>query len=119
MKIPLATIKVMVPEEAVSSITTLVTMLGGEFEELGRTQVMEQSVPVPPLEKTVRPGRLLRAARIRSQKTQKELAEVISVPQAHISQYETCKRKIPFEKAKLLAQYLDIPLDYLSPEGAI
>ena len=119
MKTTLVTIKVVVPEQAVTPLTSLVTMLGGEFEEIDRILDTDQSVPVPPLEKTVRPGRLLRAARIRFGKTQKELAEAISVPQAHISQFENCKRKIPFEKANLIAQELDIAFNYLYRELTI
>ena len=103
MKTTLVTIKVVVPEQAVTPLTSLVTMLGGEFEEIDRILDTDQSVPVPPLEKTVRPGRLLRAARIRFGKTQKELAERTGINQADISKLENGTRNPSVNLLKRLA----------------
>lgn len=65
-----------------------------------------------PLPFAIRPGKLLRAARLRADLTQKELAAQLGVPQSHISQYEKNKRKIPADKARELAGILETQAEY-------
>ena len=49
-----------------------------------------------------------------SDKTQKEIAEVIGVYINHYGKYERVETDIPFEKAIMLAKYYDVSLDYLA-----
>ncbi|WP_291444062.1 helix-turn-helix transcriptional regulator [Desulfovibrio sp.] len=69
-------------------------------------------VTQPPMSKATRPGRMLKGMRLRAGMTQLELAKKIQVPQTHISQYERNVRKVPVQKAKLLAVCLETSEDY-------
>ncbi len=54
------------------------------------------------------PGANLRAARYRENVTQKQLAELIGIPQRHISMMENGKRPIGKEMARRLGKALNI-----------
>ena len=56
-------------------------------------------------------GLALRGARHREGLTQRALAEVTGIPQRHISEMESGKRQIGRERAKKLAEALNVP-DY-------
>lgn len=97
-----------VPAHAVGTIQNLVRILCGQ----SAADEKKNWVDSQPLPDNVRPGKLLRAARLRADMTQKELALKIGVPQTHISQYEKNKRKIPPQKAKELAALLETAEEY-------
>lgn len=54
------------------------------------------------------PGVCLRAARTKESLTQKQLAELVKIPQRHISEMENGKRPIGKEMAKRFGKVLDI-----------
>ena len=56
----------------------------------------------------------LRDMRKDSDKSQKEIAEVIGTSQSYYAQYENGKRAIPFERVIILAKYYNVLLDYLA-----
>jgi ribosome-binding protein aMBF1 (putative translation factor) len=62
----------------------------------------------PPLDESERPGRMLRAARIREDLTQMQLARLTGIPQRHLSEMEHGKRAIGKERAKKLAEVLHV-----------
>jgi hypothetical protein len=74
----------------------------------------ETSAPVPwrdafpPLSEDERPGRMLRAARTKEDLSQIQLAHLTGIPQRHISEMEHGKRAIGKERAKKLAEALQI-----------
>lgn len=101
-------ITIQVPQKAVEPILTLVNLL---FNSMNNNEE-DTCIESKPLADEIRPGKLLRAARLRADLTQKELALKIGVPQTHISQYEKNKRKIPMQKAKQLANILNTSEKY-------
>ena len=56
-------------------------------------------------------GMALRGARSREGMTQRQLADLVGIPQRHISEMESGKRQIGKERARKLAQALHVP-DY-------
>jgi ribosome-binding protein aMBF1 (putative translation factor) len=62
----------------------------------------------PPLDDAERPARLLRAARTREDLTQMQLARLTGIPQRHLSEMEHGKRTIGKERAKKLAEVLQV-----------
>jgi DNA-binding XRE family transcriptional regulator len=62
----------------------------------------------PPLSDDERPGRMLRAARTKEALSQTQLASRTGIPQPHISEMEHGKRAIGKERAKKLADALQI-----------
>jgi len=62
----------------------------------------------PPLSETERPGRMLRAARTKEDLTQRQLSALTGIPQHHLSEMEHGKRTIGKERAKKLAEALQI-----------
>jgi helix-turn-helix protein len=85
---------------------------------LSHSQVVERdtrlSLPVPwretfpPLDEAERPGRMLRAARTREALTQMQLARLTGIPQRHLSEMELGKRPIGKDRAKRLADALQV-----------
>jgi hypothetical protein len=71
-----------------------------------------ESVPwreaFPPIPESERPGRMLRAARTKEDLSQTQLATLTGIPQRHISEMEHGKRPIGKERAKKLANALQI-----------
>jgi len=57
-------------------------------------------------------GVLLRQARLETDLSQKELAEVLGCSTSRISSYEYGKRPVPLAELELLAQCLDRPMEY-------
>lgn len=110
--------KVALPDEAMGILGALVERLGGRFhlckEEADCIETVYVSQPMPEAE---RPGRMLKGLRLRADMTQKALAKAIGVPQSHVSEYETNKRKIPPAKAEELAKLLEtVATDFLPRE---
>jgi DNA-binding XRE family transcriptional regulator len=62
----------------------------------------------PPLSEAARPGRMLRAARTKEALSQLQLAGLTGIPQRHISAMEHGKRTIGRERAKKLAEVLQV-----------
>ena len=62
----------------------------------------------PALAEEERPGRMLRAARTRQDLTQMQLARLTGIPQRHLSAMEQGKRAIGKERAKKLADALQV-----------
>jgi DNA-binding transcriptional regulator YiaG len=62
----------------------------------------------PSLSEHERPGRMLRAARTKEDLSQMQLAALTGIPQRHISEMEHGKRSIGKERAKKLADILQI-----------
>jgi len=54
-----------------------------------------------------RQGTVLRGARLKEERTQKEPAEKTGIPQRHISEMETGKRSIGKKRAAILADALN------------
>jgi DNA-binding transcriptional regulator YiaG len=101
-----------IPAENFDLIAALVAKLGGRLELKG-----ERLVTVEPMPESERPGRMLKGLRLRAEMTQKDVAEAISVPQSHVSEYEKNKRRIPEGKAKELAKLLkSVPSNFLPKE---
>ena len=100
-----------VPSEAVEPLINLINILcsHNRFIEYKESSEFIKSEPLPD---NLKNGILLRAARLRADLTQKELAKKIGVPQSHISQYEKNIRKIPLQKAKELANILNTSEEY-------
>lgn len=101
-------VTVAVPEAAVETLKNWAAFLCSELEK----DAQAGWIISEPLPESDRPGRALRAARLRVDLTQQALAEKIGVPQAHISQYERNTRKIPLLKAKALAAILKTSEEY-------
>ncbi|WP_296934878.1 helix-turn-helix transcriptional regulator [uncultured Desulfovibrio sp.] len=97
-----------VPRAAANTFKQLASFLCSNQQE-GADDGWVVSTPLP---SAVRPGRLLKAARLRAEMTQQKLAQEINVPQAHISQYERNERKIPYPKAIALAKILKTSSEY-------
>lgn len=102
-------ITITIPDEAIEPLTNLINILCNYNCDLNSDSNFIKSEPLP---NNIRNGVLLRAARLRADLTQKELANKINVPQTHISQYEKNKRKIPLQKARELAAILNTSEDY-------
>jgi transcriptional regulator with XRE-family HTH domain len=66
-------------------------------------------------------GALLHQARLEANMTQKDLAEVLSCPPDHISDYEQAERPIPVVELELLARHLGLPLEHFldGQEGTV
>ncbi|MEE8391399.1 MAG: helix-turn-helix transcriptional regulator [Anaerolineae bacterium] len=66
-------------------------------------------------------GALLRQARLKADKTQKDLAELLNCSSSRISSYEYGDRPISLAELELLAQYLNLSLEYFldNQEGSV
>ncbi|MFQ6101858.1 MAG: helix-turn-helix domain-containing protein [Anaerolineae bacterium] len=66
-------------------------------------------------------GALLRQARLEAGISQRELAEVVGCSTGRLSAYEYGKRPIPLAELELLAQHLNLPLEYFldTQEGPV
>jgi len=66
-------------------------------------------------------GALLRQARLEASISQKELAEVLGCSTRRVSVYEYGERPIPLAELELLAQHLNLPLEYFldNQEGPV
>jgi len=95
----------MVPEDTLSTIIEIVKRFGGHPTIDGATGNNEW-FPAASLEENSKPGTLLRGARLRAEMTQNELANLVGIPQSHISQMENGRRVISAEKAALFAKIL-------------
>jgi helix-turn-helix protein len=62
----------------------------------------------PPIPDAERPGRMLRAARMKEALSQIHLAQLTGIPQRHISEMEHGKRSIGKDRAKKLAEALKV-----------
>jgi DNA-binding transcriptional regulator YiaG len=91
------------PSESLRIVEELVSKLGGKTLNIEEQAFFK--APTLPLAEKV--AKLLKGARLRANLTQKEIAKIIGVPQSHISEYEKNKRKIPQQKATLLAKILN------------
>lgn len=93
-----------VPKNLIGFIKELTVRAGGKVVQMESGD--ESDVILPPLPEKERVGRLLRAARLRAEMTQKQLAEAVGVPQSHVSEYEKNIRPIPKDKVKKLSKLL-------------
>jgi len=94
-----------IPSDSLRLFSELVIKLGGR---LLTSKDEEDAITLsPPILEQERVGRMLKGARLRAGMTQNQLAKVIGVPQSHISEYETNKRRIPHPKAQDLARVLN------------
>jgi transcriptional regulator with XRE-family HTH domain len=64
-------------------------------------------------------GVLLRQARTRAAKTQRECADVLGVSPDTISKYEFGNKPVPFTQLELIASYLETPLTGFLNEGVV
>ena len=76
---------------------------------------------LPPLEEVLRlrhriVGALLRQARLEAGFSQKKLAELLDCPSSRVSAYEYGERPIPLAELEVLAQALDLSLEYFMDE---
>src|SRR5215470_8616974 len=85
-------------------------LIGIEYED--GDDASADSIPwreaFPPLSEAERPGRMLRAARTKEDLTQRQLSALTGIPQHHLSEMEHGKRTIGKERAKKLAEALQI-----------
>lgn len=78
-----------------------------------KQEILEQEyVKATELSPEERPGVLLKAARLRADMTQKQLAEKLATSRKTIYSWEKNKRKIPVETAKKLAEILNTSSEY-------
>ena len=49
-----------------------------------------------------------------SDKSQKEIAEIIQTSQSYYAQYENGKRPIPFDRIVILADYYNVSIDWIA-----
>lgn len=98
---------VKVPRTAANTLKALAHLLCASQQG----EADEGCVVIEPMSKSTRPGQMLKGMRLRAELTQLELAKKIEVPQAHISQYERNVRKIPIQKARMLAGVLETKMD--------
>lgn len=98
---------VKVPRTAANTLKHLASLLCGSTQQA----VDDEAVVIKPMPKSTRSGLMLKGMRLRAGMTQLELAKRIAVPQAHISQYERNVRKIPIQRAELLAEVLETKVD--------
>lgn len=108
---------VVIPKESLRLLTELVAKLGGRL--IAGACPDESFVVSPPLAENDRIGILLKAARLRADMTQKELAAAIGVPQSHISEFEKNRRRIPRAKAEELARVLETTPNHFLPRGLV
>ena len=93
------------PSESLRIVADLVKKLGGRM--YSTTTEDEKIYVEPPMPEYDRVASMLRGLRLRAGLKQKELAEMIGVPQSHISDYEKNKRRIPPQKSDKLAEVLE------------
>lgn len=62
-------------------------------------------------------GALLRQARIEAGRSQEELANILDVPASRISGYEFGKMEIPLHELEILAEHLNVSLNYFMDQG--
>jgi len=106
--------RIAIPADSFDLVAALVTRLGG--------QIMDEAddvITIPPIPESERVGRMLKGLRLREGLTQKELAQVLDVPQSHISAYEKNKRPIPVAKAEQLATLLHTVPGHFLARGAL
>jgi len=100
------------PPASLRIVAELVKALGGRL--LKENSEEELVYIAPPIPESERVCRMLKGARLRAGMTQKELASAIGVPQSHISDYEKNKRRVPPQKAEVLATTLEtVPSHFL------
>lgn len=56
----------------------------------------------------------LKGIREDSDKTQKEIADLIQTSQSYYAQYENGKRPIPFDRLIIIADYFNVSLDWIA-----
>ena len=76
------------------------------FQEVRDTVPWREAFP--PIPDAELPGRMLRAARSKEGVTQSQLAQMTGIPQRHISEMEHGKRPIGKDRAKKLAEVLQV-----------
>ncbi len=62
-------------------------------------------------------GVLLRQVRLEAGRSQEDLAEVLGVSDSQISSYELGKTEIPLSELKILANYVNVSLNYFVDQG--
>jgi transcriptional regulator with XRE-family HTH domain len=62
-------------------------------------------------------GGLLRHARTEAGRTQEDIANLLGVPASRISNYELGKTEIPLPELEVLANHLNVSLDYFLDQG--
>lgn len=62
-------------------------------------------------------GVLLRQARLEAGRSQEDLAEVLGVPASRISSYELGKTEIPLPELEILANHVNVSLNYFIDQG--
>ena len=100
----LTTARIEIPSDSLYLVGQLVKKLGGKVVKASGEEILFDSPPMPEKERV---SRMLKGARLRAGLKQKELADMIGVPQSHISAYEKNKRPIPLQKATELAKVLN------------
>jgi DNA-binding XRE family transcriptional regulator len=90
--------------------TALMALRALGFVEAETRETVPWREVLPPIPEAERPGRMLRAARMKEDLSQIQLAQLTGIPQRHISEMEHGKRSIGKDRAKKLAEALK--LDY-------
>jgi len=103
-------------------LEVLAYILGVPLEYfLHNGQLPEEPAPPVPLAEVMALrrriiGALLRQARLQAGKTQSECAELLGCSVSRISQYEFGQRDIPLPALEVLADFLEVPLEYFLDE---
>jgi len=109
----MAHVQITVPGDCLALVAELVTKLGGQVSE--DIQPFSSCSPMPELE---RGGKMLQGLRLRAGLTQKQVADVLGIPQSHISEFEKDKRNIPYKHAQKLATLLrSVPSHFMRPKA--
>src|SRR5262249_28380545 len=102
----LCTLTFMGPVAHAAAARTALYALG--FAEANTREALPWREVLPPIPEAERPGRMLRAARSKENLSQTQPAMLTGIPQCHISEMEHGKRSIGKERAKKLAEALQI-----------
>lgn len=104
---------VQIPADCLPLLAELVARLGGKMVGPGG-----EGFPALPMPEVERGGKMLKALRQRAGLTQKALADVIGIPQSHISDFEKNRRAVPYKYAQRLAEALhSIPSHFMTPNA--
>ncbi len=89
-----------IPADSQKLISDLVQRLGGKM--------MSDSLPAHNAEQNPGScGQILKGLRLKAGITQRQTADALGIPQSHISEFESDKRKIPFKHAIKLGSLLN------------
>jgi len=91
------------------SLTVVVPAARVEAVTMAIEEAVEPNIPAGQVFPESRPGKVLRGARGLREMTQAQIAKIVGIRPAHISDMENSRRPISKEMARKLGQVLDFP----------